>query len=266
MGDLIAEVTERGRVYDLGLPLFQGMPHGPVHSPLLYSLTKLHGDVMYSGGVSTANDVFSMGTHVGTHVDALSHVSREGLIHGNRRVAPMQTLSGGIEEMSIDFTGPIVTRGVLLDMPRVLQVDTLDGSHELSADMLELAAQTQRTSIRNGDTVLIRTGWTRYWPNAVLYNSHPAPGPNLDGAHWLASRGAAFTGSDTPAYEKTPARGLAVHVALMVEAGIQIMEMLDLERLAQDGVYEFLFIALPLKLRGATASPVRPIAIAQSWR
>ena len=71
----------------------------------------------------------------------------------------------------------------------------------------------------------------------------------------------AFTGSDTPAYEKTPARGLAVHLALMVDSDIQIIEMLDLEELARDRVHEFVFVALPLKIQGATASPIRPIAI-----
>ncbi|MBP1724273.1 MAG: putative cyclase, partial [Deltaproteobacteria bacterium] len=71
----------------------------------------------------------------------------------------------------------------------------------------------------------------------------------------------AFTGSDTTAYEKTPTHDLPVHVCLLTRNGIQLMEMLNLEELAKDRVYEFLFVVLPLKIIGGTASPIRPIAI-----
>ena len=67
-------------------------------------------------------------------------------------------------------------------------------------------------------------------------------------------------GSDTVAFERVPS-GMAVHVHLLVESGIHIIEALNLEQLAADRVYEFLFIGIPMKIRGATGSPLRPLAI-----
>jgi kynurenine formamidase len=111
--------------------------------------------------------------------------------------------------------------------------------------------------------VLIRTGWAQYWKDPIKYVAHEkgAPGVNLEGAKWLVRNGTAFTGSDTTAYEQTPTQDLPVHVFLLTQNGIQLMEMLNLEGIAKDRVYEFLFVALPLKIVGGTASPVRPIAI-----
>lgn len=260
MTDLIAEIA-RSRIYDLGLPLFQGMPSGSVHPPFLFSLTKMHGEVMYSGGASAAGDMFSMGSHVGTHLDALGHVSRNGAVYGGLEVDALQSISGGLREVGIDQTPPIVRRGVLLDIPRLRGTERLDGADEISGADLAASAKAEGVAVRPGDAVLIRTGWTQHWPDAKLYQGHPAPGPGLDAAGWLVSHDVGFAGTDTPAFEKTPARGLAIHLALMVDARVQIIEMLDLEALARDRIHEFLFVALPLKIVGGTASPIRPIAI-----
>jgi kynurenine formamidase len=87
------------------------------------------------------------------------------------------------------------------------------------------------------------------------------PGPALASAQWLSARGIFAAGSDTVAFEKVPDAGMPVHVHLLVERGIHIIECLNLEELAAAGAAEFLFVALPLKLEGATASPIRPIAV-----
>ena len=87
-----------------------------------------------------------------------------------------------------------------------------------------------------------------------------APGPGLDAARLLSSKGIILVGSDTLAFEKMPSH-MPVHEFLLVQKGIQIMEMLYLEGLSRDAVFEFAFIVSPLKIKGGTASPVRPIAI-----
>src|SRR6185437_15539719 len=87
------------------------------------------------------------------------------------------------------------------------------------------------------------------------------PGPALEGARWLSQRGVFAAGSDTVAFEKVPDAAMPVHVHLLVESGIHIIECLNLEELAAAGVREFLFVALPLKIRGGTASPIRPVAV-----
>jgi kynurenine formamidase len=179
------------------------------------------------------------------------------------KAARVQDYSTGIQLRGIHTTPPVVRRGILLDVPRALDKRVLPNAFPIGRRELEAAAKKERVSLKSGDVVLVRTGWAQYWKDPVKYvaNERGAPGVTLDGAEWLAKHKIAFTGSDTTAYEKTPTHDLPVHVCLLTRNGIQLMEMLNLEELAKDRVYEFLFVALPLKIIGGTASPIRPIAI-----
>src|ERR1700744_735525 len=85
--------------YDLGQPYFTGMPHFPSHPPFLYSLTKKHGDIVFSGGGSSAADAIALGTHVGTHIDALSHYSCNGVFFGDRTVE--HSYEHGMKELAV---------------------------------------------------------------------------------------------------------------------------------------------------------------------
>ena len=98
---------------------------------------------------------------------------------------------------------------------------------------------------------------------ASSFRKCAGPGRGLEGAQWLSAHGVYAAGSDTVAFEKVPDAAMPVHVHLLVESGIHIIECLNLEELAASGVHEFLFVALPLKIEGATASPIRPIALAR---
>jgi kynurenine formamidase len=87
------------------------------------------------------------------------------------------------------------------------------------------------------------------------------PGPQIEGARWLSSRRVFAAGSDTIAFERVPDSSMPVHVHLLVESGIHLVEALNLEELARDGVHSFWFVAAPLKIRGGTGAPVRPLAL-----
>jgi len=121
--------------------------------------------------------------------------------------------------------------------------------------------------VRTGDVVLVRTGWARHWAEAEAFVGLESgvPGPGEEAAAWLVSHGIRATGADTIAYEAlAPGAGhaqLPVHRLLLVERGIHIVETLQLEELAADGVAEFAFVAAPLKLVGGTGSPLRPLAL-----
>jgi kynurenine formamidase len=242
--------------YDLGQPYFPGMPHFPTHPPFLYSLTKKHGDVVYSNGGSSSADAIALGTHVGTHIDSLSHFSCNGVFYGGHKVE--QSYERGMEKLGVDSVAPIVRRGVLLDIARLEGLEALPADFEVMPDHLRRAAKVQ---IREGDIVLIRTGWARYFSDAKQYiNNVVAPGPGLEAARWLSARKIFAAGADTVAFEKVPSPDMTVHVHLLVESGIHIIEVLNLEELARDGVNEFIFVAAPMNIRGATGSPVRPLA------
>jgi kynurenine formamidase len=115
---------------------------------------------------------------------------------------------------------------------------------------------------------LVRTGYMRHWPDAERMAEHRGPGPDESAARLLAERGVIATGSDTETFEVQPApdpgepaNPQPVHTLLLIERGIYIMESLDLEGLAKSGAREFLFVALPLKIRGATGSMIDPVAV-----
>jgi len=244
--------------YDLGQPYFPGMPHYPTHPPFLYSLTKRHGDMVHALGATSAADAIALGTHVGTHIDALSHFSCNGVCYGGRKVE--QTYEHGMAELGVDSIAPIVRRGVLLDIAGVAGVDVLPADFEITPDHLDRAATVE---IEEGDIVLLRTGWARLFSDARQYiNNTIGPGPGIEGARWLSSRKIFAAGADTVAFEKSPNPAMPVHVHLLVESGIHIIEVLNLEQLARDRVYEFLFVAAPMNIRGATGAPLRPIAFA----
>jgi kynurenine formamidase len=257
----LLDLLASAKVYDLAQPYFTGMPHHPAHPPFLFSLVKAHGEYLGPIGNSSASDAIALGSHVGTHIDALCHFSCGGKLHGGDEAASLQSYGGGMRRHSIDTVPPILRRGVLLDIAGVVGLDPLPADFEITAAHLDAAAMG--VAIRSGDVVLLRTGWARYFRDPVKFIAQVhGPGPGLAGAQWLSSRGIFAAGSDTVAFEKVPDLAMPVHVHLLVERGIHIVECLNLEELAQARVREFLFIALPLKLEGATGSPVRPIAVA----
>jgi kynurenine formamidase len=95
------------RVYDLGQPYFTGMPHWPAHPPFLFGLTKRHGDMVGPAGNSSAADAMALGSHVGTHIDALCHFSCGGMLHGGHAVEDLQSYGGGLKKFSVDTIGKI---------------------------------------------------------------------------------------------------------------------------------------------------------------
>ena len=250
------------RVYDLAQPFYPGMPHHPVHPPYLFGLVKLHGETVLDNGASSSSEALTLGGHVGTHIDALAHFSCDGKLHGG--VVPAQSYSGGVRDYSIDTVPPILRRGVLFDVAGLERVDALAEDFVITPEHLAACG----VEPEKGGVALIRTGWARFWSDAKRFitGGHGAivrgPGPAEPAARWLSERGIFAAGSDTVAFERAPS-AMEVHVHLLVEKGIHIMECLNLEDLARDRVKEFVFVALPLKIRGGTGSPIRPVALVE---
>jgi kynurenine formamidase len=261
--DLIRGCT----VYDLAQPYFPGMPHFPTHPPYLFGLTRKHGDMVLEGNVSSSAEAIAFGGHVGTHIDALCHFSCDGKLYGGIQASSVQSQDGGFSELSVDTIEPILRRGVLLDIAGGVKMDALPADFAITPHHLDRALKAAKTEIAPGDVVLVRTGWGRFFSDATRYvcgggHAVTGPGPELEAARWLSERKVFAAGSDTIAFEKVPAASMPVHVHLLVESGIHIIEALDLEELARNRVFEFVFVAAPLKIRGGTGSPIRPVALA----
>ncbi len=260
MRELLAAL-DSARVIDLAQPYYVGMPHHPNHPPFLYGLSKAHGQSVLHG-VSAAADSLALGGHVGTHIDALCHFSLRGKLFGGVDAARSQSHTQGIAEHHVDTIGPIMRRCVLLDVAAAEGTDALRPDFVVDAECLERVSRQAGVCPGPGDIALVRTGWGRYWNDAGRYiNSLRCPGVNLEAAQWLSSKGVFAGGSDTVAFEFLPARDMPVHVHLLVERGIHIIEALDLERISSAAIHEFIFVAAPLRIPGATGSPIRPVAL-----
>ena len=257
------------RIYDLAQPLEHGMPVSPNHPGFKLALMRRHGDMERADGSSAANEMMLLGGHTGTHIDALCHVSHHGCLHGGSDAFEAQRggrfSSHGVDQIPLTFC-----RGVQLDIAALHGVDVLEPDTAITADDLESAADRQGVEVRTGDAVLIRSGWPAHWQDSELFRGarEGAPGPDESAARWLVERGVRITGAETIAYEHiSKSRGhalLPVHVILLVESGIHIIEVMNLSELARDGVSEFLFVLTPLKVVGATGVPVRPVALVAS--
>lgn len=260
--DLLADC----RVYDLAQPLESTMPVSPNHPGFKMALMRRHGDGERADGSSAANEVMVLGGHTGTHIDALCHVSHRGKLFGGGAAAAAQ-LGGRFTEHGVETIPLTLCRGVLLDIARLKGVDVVPPESPITAEDLEAASARQGVEVREGDAVLLRTGWPRHWNERETFLGlrAGAPGPDEPAAAWLADRRVRMTGGETVAYEWIPpGRGhalLPVHRLLLVERGIFIIEMLDLTELAAEEEWEFLFVLTPLKVVGATGVPVRPIAV-----
>ena len=256
-------IVRRGAVYDLARPLFVGAPRYPTHPPFLFAMMKGHGDNPYAGGVSSATDLFTMSCHGGTHIDALCHFSLDGRLHGGLVAAEVQDRARGIAALDIPTLSLAPRRGLLLDVAGYRGVPALGPGEVVTPDDLAGAAAAAGVALEPGDAILVRTGWSLHWRDPVVYSgSRGAPGVGLAAAEWMLAQGAGLTGSDTTAYEPQPSTDFPVHVRLLVQAGVPIVETLDLDQLARERVYEFMLHVLPLPLRGATGSPIRPVALA----
>ena len=254
------------RIYDLAQPLEATMPVSPNHPGFKMALLRRHGDMERADGGSASNEMMVMGGHSGTHIDALCHVSHRGALHGGIDAAEAQK-GGRFSVLGVETIPIMVCRGVLLDIPRLKGVEVLPPGTAITVADLEAASDAQRIEVRGGDAVLVRTGWPVHWDDAATFLGAElgAPGPDEAAAHWLAERRIRLTGGETIAYEWIPpGQGhalLPVHRVLLVEAGIHIIEVMDLSELARDEVWQFSFVLAPLKVVGGTGVPVRPVAL-----
>lgn len=253
-------------IIDLAQPLFTGMPQSPNHPPFRLVPERRHGDVTREDGSSAANELLLTGGHVGTHVDALAHVSAAGRLFGGVPVGDVQS-ERGFSQLGIDEFPPYVGRAVVLDVAAVHGASALPAGYEVSPDDLERAQARAGVSAGPGDAILIGTGWSRHWSDPAVFTGQAggAPGPGAAAARWLAERQPSVVGGETIAFEHIPAgaghRLLPVHRLLLVDNGINIVETMRLHPLLDAGAAEILLVLNPLLIVGATGAPVRPLAL-----
>lgn len=265
IADLLKILAGGVKIYDLSQPLMAEAPSSPNHTDFSMALTQRHGDTIREDGSSNASELIVTSGHVGTHVDGLAHFSHNGKLYGDVPADNAQQ-GGRFSVHGIEDFEPVLARGVLLDVAAVHSVSVLPGGYGVTGKDLEEAAKRSEVTVQPGDTVLIHSGWANNFDDheAFLGSESGLPGSAEDAAHWLAERGIRAAGSETTAFEQIKPdvgyRLLPVHRLLLVEYGVNIIEAMNLSELVEDNIFEFLFVLSPLKIVGATGSPVRPLA------
>lgn len=261
----IMQIVPPTRIYDLEQPRYFGAPVFPSHAPgFVYTLHRRHEAGAQETRTSASGSYYAS-EHSGTHIDALCHQAEDLHLYGARAVNSSLQTSTGFTELGVETIEPIVTRGVLLDVAHTRNVERITLGEPVTADDLEATAQQQGVTIQADDVVLVHTGNGALWHDSSAYLR--AGGMDASAASWLADRHVKAVGADNVAWDEVGMIDselkvtLPGHLILLVRHGIYIIENLFLEEIARDKQYEFDFICLPLKMRGATASPVRPIAI-----
>src|SRR5438105_5052348 len=268
------------RVFDLS---FTWNEQSPVHSlnpPYSFALNRTHkmtheifGQVPGSR-VSWASEImYFSGQHGAPTIDAIGHIGRDLKLHGGvDAVAATATPGGignnlGIDSFPVDL---MVNRCVFLDVARHLgggRPDPLAPDVEITAAHLEQTMKAQGVEVRAGDSLLIRTGWGRYFgTDNARYLGEKSPGPGQDAAKWIIDKKVRLAGDDTATFERRPAAYgkelFSVHMMLLADNGIYIVENANLEPLGDAKAYVVMLVVTPLRIQGATGSPLRAIAIA----
>jgi len=255
----------QARVYDLEQPRYAKAPIHPAHAPgYVYTLYRRHEEGLGEARTSASGFVYAS-EHSGTHIDALSHQAEDLYLHGKKKVTAQLQTATGFTELGVETITPMLSRGVLLDVARYRGVDWIEADKPITRQDLEGTCEQQKVTLRQGDVVLVRTGNGVRWqyPGGYLAGG----GTSGDASQWLADLHVKAVGADNMAWDTLGVVDPDLHVSLpghlilLVRHGIYIIENLFLEDLARDQIHEFLFVCLPLKMRGATGSPVRPIAV-----
>jgi kynurenine formamidase len=279
-----ARLVVSGEVISCALPLDSGGPQTgrslfarrPARTNPIHWMTQDGGDVAVGAmdhmpGIRFTDGAVQMPLQAATHWDAFSHAATdEGLMYNGVSVERVTSIGAdvlGIETMRDRLVG----RGVLLDVARWAGVEALDPGYGIGSRELEACANAQAVEVRRGDILLVRTGQLQQARAAGWggYAGGDAPGLSLDSADFVCGRQVAAIASDTWGVEVRPNETDAVfqplHLVLLVNAGVPLGEMLDLEELgtacAGDQRWEFLLVGPPLPFTGAVGAPANPIAI-----
>ncbi|WP_327437995.1 cyclase family protein [Pseudomonas donghuensis] len=264
------------QAYDLAVEYFVGMPSWQAAGDPPYQMWMTHtpqgnviADPMQVGEqmnqhVSYSGSAISMYAHMGTHIDALNHFGLDGKIW-NGFSADEHLGDRGWRVTGAEKLPPIIARGVMIDVAVAKGVEQLPDNYRITRSDLQQALEKQGVTLEKGDVVLIRTGRMRDYEHAQAYMANP-PGLSLNAAKFLVKDGGAMVvGADNLSFETFPSEVegnyLPLHTYLLAMQGAPIIELVNLEGLSKDRVYEFAFIGASLKLRGADAAPMRPMAL-----
>lgn len=221
-----------------------------------------------ANGFGRSDDITILPNQAGTAWDGLAHIFWKGKMW-NGKPAELVSAAGAAANGVEHYGGKMVFRGLLLDMPAALGVDTLEPGHAITTGELEAAVEWAGAEVRSGDALLLRTGFMRARKgNWGDYVQGPAPGLSIHTIPWLHENEIAAVAADTWGLEVQPSEidmFNPIHIVGLVHMGLALGEIFDFEELAgvcaELGRHELLFVAPVLPITGASGSATGAIAI-----
>jgi len=262
-----SRLIRKGKICRLAQVFEYGMPHDWFHGEFTYCTFRSHENssklFASKNKLGAMNLRLELADHTGTHIDGLNHTSIDGRLY-NGFSADEITGTFGTSKLGMEKTPPIFTRGLLIDVASLHNVERLEPGYVISAKEIESYLIERGMNLNRGDAVVIRTGWGQLWMKDNEKYIGSCPGIGLSPGQLLVDQGVAIVGVDTSNGEAAPCEDPkdadAVHQLLIVKNGIRIIENLELEGLRKEGVQEFAFICSPLPIKGGAGSPINPIA------
>ncbi len=260
---------ELGQVYERGMPLYGKRTYSiliPDPGPAVGKNQLLGNDEFVCAEIGQVGTQFDGPGHIGTWLEMADGTSKSVFYNG---FIQEEEMGGpyGLRKLGVENVKPIITRGILVDVAGYKGLPNLPHSYEVTLEDVERALRKEGIdpdSIREGDAIFFRYGWARFWGQPEKYNTNP-PGIGLEVGAWAVSKKASMVGSDSWTTEVVPNPNpellYPVHQELITRNGVFNLENMVFEELARDQVFEFLFIHTPIRFKGATGSPARPIAI-----
>ena len=263
---LAAQLVKTGKTYALGV---ETGPTSPAYPPRSYSMTILQlddgmGTPLGSNKATGNDDLMHIWMGIGSQIDGLGHMGVNHQYYNGHMASDFVTPSG-LTKLSIDRLPPVATRGVLLDIAKLMNTDILPAGTAFNKAEIDAAAKAAGITIEAGDVVLFHTGWLNVMDSDPEAFMASAPGLGLEGARYLASLGVVAVGADTWALEVLPSEDATmlfpVHPELLAKNGIYILENMDTRALAADNANEFLFVLGTPRFVGAVQAVINPVAI-----
>lgn len=273
------QAYELGHIYEPNMPQYGNRPYyiavQPAPTPQKAGSDAVHRDY-FTGFIGQMGTQFDALGHQGTVTQMADGSLKTVFYNGftEEELTGRNGGLGGLEALGMEHVKPIITRGILVDVAGYKNVPVLGSRYEVTlADVRGALAKQgiSEDSIETGDAILFNYGWAVNWNNPQKYNdsrffvgeNQGSPGIGIEVARWLISKKVSLAGADSCCVQVqpgvTPNSGNVHHELFF--AGIFLLENMDLRELARDRVYEFLYLNLTERIKGATGSPVRPVAI-----
>lgn len=261
-----ARLVTTGKTYPLGV---ETGPDSPAYPPRSYSMTVLQlddgmGTPLGSNKATGNDDLMTLWMGIGSQIDGLGHMGVNHVYYNGNKASDFVTPKG-LTKLSTDKLPPIVTRGILLDMTKLMGKDILPEGTAINSAEIKAAATAAKVEIEKGDVVLLHTGWLDVMDTDPTRFMAGQPGLGLDGARYLAGLDVVAVGADNWALEVLPSEDAShafpVHPELLAKNGVYILENMDTRALAADGVSEFLFVLGQPRFVGAVQAVINPVAI-----